>query len=416
MGEGNVLDIVATIWSRLTKEIAESSPLDLLIKLVAAVVFLLFLYVARQVGRWLWPLLKTWWLTKKRLLARIAQLEARLNRGLGAVARVQHGTHSSEGTGVWQTKPIQRPWSDEQYRIRLMDSIPIWIFANNKGGVAKTTNACNLAAHYAMLAQSNDPPRKPVLLLDLDYQGSSSSMSASNADRVPRPTHDSLATKLVSGALDASHLLSVPAVQHPDMVGGLPLRIVPAYYDLALAENRLLIEWLFGENPPDVRYQLARILHDPVVQSNFSRVIIDAPPRLTTACVQALCAATHVIIPTILDRLSGEAVGSFVGQLETLKTAAICPYLRYGGIVGYRSGAATVHVPDAEDSIRDALRSYGLDEKLYLSTAVITHSPLLAQNAGQLIAYARTTPAAQVESLRTMFRTLAAAIEDWTKR
>jgi len=351
-----VTDLIAAISERLTREIAESSPVDLLIKLAATLLLLLLLYIARKVGRWLWPRLKTWWLTKKRLLARISELEARLNRGLGAVARVRHGSHSSEGAGVWQTKPIQRPWADDQYRIKLIDSIPIWVFANNKGGVAKTTNACNLAAHYAMLVRSAAPPHKPVLLLDLDYQGSSSSMTASNPDRVPRPTHDSLATKLINGQLEPAQLLSVPMVQDPDMVDDLPLRIVPAYYDLALAENRLLIEWLFGETPPDVRYQLARVLHDPVVQSNFSRIIIDAPPRLTTACVQALCAATHVIIPTILDRLSGEAVGSFLGQLETLKSANVCPHLRYGGIVGYRSGAAVKHVRDAEDSIRDALR------------------------------------------------------------
>lgn len=409
-------DFFAAIWKRLVKEVAESSPLDLFVKLAAALVFIVLLYVARRIGKWLWPQLMTWWLTKKKLHARVRELETRLNRGLGAVARVNHGAHSSEGAGVWQTRPIQRPWADDQYRIKLIDSIPIWVFANNKGGVAKTTNACNLAAHYAMLTQGTDPPRKPVLLLDLDYQGSSSSMGASDADRVPPPTHDSLATRLVDGQLEPAQLLSVPAVHDAEMVDDLPLRIVPAYYDLALAENRLLIEWLFGENPPDVRYQLARILHDPVVQSNFSRVIIDAPPRLTTACIQALCAATHVIIPTVLDRLSGEAVSSFLGQLETLKSANVCPHLKYGGIIGYRSGAAVKHVPDAEDSIRDALRLYSLDEALYLSSATVTHSPLLAESAGQVIGYARKAPTGQVNDVRAMFRNLAAAIDDRTRR
>jgi chromosome partitioning protein len=199
------------------------------------------------------------------------------------------------------------------------------------------------------------------------------------------------------------------------MVDDLPLRIVPGYYDLAQAENRLLVEWLFNEDPIDIRYQLARILHDPVVQSNFSRVIIDAPPRLTTACVQALCAATHVIIPTVLDRLSGEAVGSYLGQLQTLKSARVCPYIKHAGIVGYRSGQATKHVPDTEDSIRDALRHYGLDERLYLSGAVLSHSSLLAESAGQVIGTARSSPKSEVESLRGMYRRVADAIEKWTR-
>ena len=409
-------EIFAAIWARLTKELADSSPVDLLVKLAAALIFFALLYLAKKLWGWAWPRFKSWWLTKKALLARIATLEARLKRGLGAVARVNHGTHSSEGTGVWLTKPIQRPWTDEQYRIKLIDSIPIWVLANNKGGVAKTTNSCNLAAHYAMVAMTAEALAKPVLLLDMDYQGSSSSMGASDAIRVPRPHHDSLATTLISGQLKPSDLLNAPVVQHADIVDGLPLRIVTAYYDLAQAENRLLIEWLFGENPSDIRYELARILHDPVIQSNFSSIIIDAPPRLTTACVQALCAATHVIIPTVLDRLSGEAVGSFLGQLETLKTANVCPYLKYGGIVGFRSGPATKHVKDAEDSIRDALRSYGLDETHYLSGAVVPHNPLLAESAGQLIGYAKTTPANEVEKLRGLYRALATAIEDRAKR
>jgi chromosome partitioning protein len=198
------------------------------------------------------------------------------------------------------------------------------------------------------------------------------------------------------------------------MVDDLRLRVVPGYYDLAQAENRLLIEWLFNEDYIDIRYQLARILHDPIVQTNFSRVIIDAPPRLTTACVQGLCAATHVIIPTVLDRLSGEAVGTYLGQIETLKSAKVCPYIKYGGVVGYRSGQAIAHVQDAEDSIRDALRLHGLDENLYLAKAVVKHSPLLAESAGQLIGTARTGPRSDVAALRAMYQRVGDAIEEWT--
>ena len=397
-------DSVAAIWERLTKELLQSSPVDLLAKALAGLFFLLLAFLAKKLWSLVWPHLKTWWFSRRTLLTRIASLEARLKRGLNAVARIDHGSHCSEGMGIWLTKPLRPPWPDEQYRLKLLDSIPIWVFANNKGGVAKTTHSCNLAALYALQAQQMQPQGKPVLLLDLDYQGSASSMGASDAVRIPAPKHDSLATKLISGQMTAQDLLNAPPAQHPEMVDDLPLRVVPGYYDLAQAENRLLIEWLFNEDYLDIRYQLARILHDPIVQTNFSRVIIDAPPRLTTACVQALCAATHVVIPTVLDRLSGEAVGSYLGQIETLKSAKVCPYIKYGGVVGYRSGQATRHVPDAEDSIRDALRFHGLDEKLYLAGAVLSHSPLLAESAGQLIGTARTSPMNEVTALRGMYR------------
>jgi cellulose biosynthesis protein BcsQ len=405
-----VSDSFAAIWERLTKELLASSPLDLLAKVLAGFFFLLVAFLAKKLWSWVWPHVNAWWYLKSTLLARIASLEARLNRGLGAVSRIDHGSHCSEGKGSWLLEPIQPPWPDEQYRMKLLDSIPIWVFANNKGGVAKTTHSCNLAALYA-LAQQSQPEGKPVLLLDLDYQGSASSMGASDTVRIPSPNHDSLATKLIGGQMTAQDLLNVPTVQHPDMVDGLPLRIVPGYYDLAQAENRLLIQWLFSKELIDIRYQLARILHDPIVQSNFSRVIIDAPPRLTTACIQALCAATHVIIPTVLDRLSGEAVGSYLGQIETLKSAKVCPYIRYAGIVGYRPGSATRHVPDAEDSIRDALRLHALDERLYLAGAVLKHNPLLAESAGQVIGTARTSPKSEVAALRDMYQRVAEAIE-----
>jgi hypothetical protein len=88
----------------------------------------------------------------------------------------------------------------------------------------------------------------------------------------------------------------------------MPAWTVPAYYDLAQAENRVLVEWLlplsdfdllswllrlFGLKPPqaprsrkDVRYLLAEALLDPHVQRDYDLIIIDSPPRLTTSHVQ----------------------------------------------------------------------------------------------------------------------------------
>ncbi len=405
---------IALIWERLTRELAESSPLDFFIKLCAAIILLAAIYFARSVLLWIWRWLiswiRSWWLSRRTLLAAISALQRRLHRGLDAVARVDHGTHESEGTGIWLTKPIQRPWLDAGYHMKLMQSIPIWVFANLKGGVGKTTNASNLAGYYALQLLEAGGTNKPVLLLDLDYQGSASSMCLPDSLRVPPPEHDSHSTRLISGDMPLAELRNAPAVQHLE-IANLPLRIVPAYYDLAQAENRLLIEWLFEQEAVDARYVLARILHDPLIQNHFSRIIIDAPPRLTTACVQALCASTALIIPTVVDRLSGEAVGTFVGQIETLKSEGICPYITYGGVIGYKPGAATKHVGDAEDSIRDALRNYGLDEDLYIREVVLRHSPLLAESAGTTLAVCKSSPRGQVVELREKFAQLAAEIE-----
>src|SRR3972149_10867588 len=89
-------------------------------------------------------------------------------------------------------------------------------------------------------------------------------------------------------------------------------KAIPAYYDLAQVETRLLVRWLLRADGFDLRYVLADLLLSPEVQAAFDRIIIDAPPRLSTAAIQALCASTHLLIPTILDQMSGDAVGTFV--------------------------------------------------------------------------------------------------------
>jgi hypothetical protein len=48
---GNVLEVLAALWERLTKELAQSSPLDLLVKIIAAVMLAAFVYVGQKFVR-----------------------------------------------------------------------------------------------------------------------------------------------------------------------------------------------------------------------------------------------------------------------------------------------------------------------------------------------------------------------------
>jgi len=126
-------------------------------------------------------------------------------------------------------------------------------------------------------------------------------------------------------------------------------RIVSSFYSLAGSENRIMIEWLLGIRPQDIRYRLATILHDKRIAEKFARVVIDAPPRLTTACVEALCAATHVVIPTVLDDLSAETVATFADQLRVHQS--LWPNLNLLGILGTMTTHASI---DAEGNISDS--------------------------------------------------------------
>lgn len=238
----------------------------------------------------------------------------------GAESRLRKALNALEGDGVWLSKPISSP---QNYNIRMRGSIPIITVANLKGGVGKTTIAANLAAYYSL------GQRERVLLIDLDFQGSLSSMLVPKAHLVPVGGR-SKAAVLISDGIDAGHLLNM--VSQVDRME--QARAVTAYYDLARAENRTMVRWLLGEAKQDVRYMIADLLLDDRVQHAFDKIIIDAPPRMTTGAIQAFCASTHVLIPTVLDSLSGDAVASFVIELENLREADVCPNLKVLGVVG----------------------------------------------------------------------------------
>lgn len=239
-----------------------------------------------------------------------------------AVARETTSTGLREGKGVWLTGPITGA-SAPGFRDRF-DASKVLVVANAKGGVGKTTTVANIGAYLAECLS------KPVLLIDLDYQGTLSSMTVAGPHWIPPQGLDSRATALLSGDLDKEEV----ATTAQSAAGQPNLRIITAFYDLAQAENRLMIEWLIGDRQTDLRFRLASVLHSQAVRDAFSVVIIDCPPRITTATVQALAAGTHLLIPTVLDDPSAEAVVTFVREVERFKKANICPYIRYIGVAG----------------------------------------------------------------------------------
>ncbi len=253
----------------------------------------------------------------------------RVDKAKADVKRKQINGIETEGDGVWTAKPIIHP----NHYLTTINGSKILAVANLKGGVGKTTISANLASCLATMLNKNarEGHEKPVLLIDLDFQGTLAGMAKPNK-RIwpPKKHHSSHATKLIGGELTPHHLIDLhfPAKER-ELV-----EIIPAYYELAQAENRLMVEWLLGDRKKDVRYTLAEVLHHPLVQEKYSLIIIDCPPRLTTAAIQALCASTHLLIPTILDGASANAVSSFVNQVENLREADICPHIEHIGVVG----------------------------------------------------------------------------------
>lgn len=202
-----------------------------------------------------------------------------------------------------------------------------------KGGVGKTHLTANLAAYVSENRQ------KPVLLVDLDYQGSLSTTILTAADIEPAGSQvdrffDENAD-LVTLASHRTHLAHTgPRVALNQGRGLAKCWIATADYSLSEVESRLLVSRVLdGEFQIDERYRLAHLLLQPAVRRDYSLIIIDTPPRMTLGTVNAFVASHYFVVPTILDRVSSEAVVPFLRQVKTLR-ADLDLDLRMAGLIG----------------------------------------------------------------------------------
>lgn len=268
----------------------------------------------------------------------------RLKAAQRAVAREKTAAGLREGRGLWLAAPIVQPAGYDDlpdYQLKIVT------LANLKGGVGKTTLSANLGA---VLAAEH---RRRVLLIDLDFQGSLTNQCFASEGWALSPDRDTPATRLISGDLDGALVCDIAARIPTKDAGDLSFDAIPAGYELAQAENRIMVEWLIGSRAVDPRYRLAALLMSKPVRESYDIVILDSPPRLSTAAVQALCASTHLLIPTILDAPSSNAAPGFVQQVQALKSAGVCPHIDILGVIGTMTG----RVPRVEARVRDDLRA-----------------------------------------------------------
>jgi chromosome partitioning protein len=208
---------------------------------------------------------------------------------------------------------------------------------NLKGGVGKTTLATNLAAHF------DTALGKRVLVIDLDFQGSATTalLATTALDILPDVKVDHLFETGPS-------LVSKNDVQI--QLAGSPLSrssLIPSGYSFAGLENRLMVQWLLKETETDPRYLLAEYIFRQGVREAFDVVIIDAPPRLSLGAINALTASHSLIIPTIPDRTSSEAVRNFVQQANELKPS-LNSHLNRAFFVCNRSSSGTLAENEAQ--------------------------------------------------------------------
>jgi len=177
----------------------------------------------------------------------------------------------------------------------------ILAIANQKGGVGKTTTAISLAAGLAAL-------EKRVLLVDCDPQGNATRGLGQTA-HLPHLYHVLVGESPIAAAIVAS---------------GFPfLDLLPADRDLVGVE----VEFVGLE-----RWE--KVLDDKLtaIAGRYEFILIDCPPSLGHLTIQALVAATGVLVPLQCEYFALEGLRELLSTIRRV-TSALNPALELSGIV-----------------------------------------------------------------------------------
>jgi chromosome partitioning protein len=169
----------------------------------------------------------------------------------------------------------------------------ILAIANQKGGVGKTTTAINLAAALALRGRR-------TLLVDLDPQANTT-LSYLDISKISKSVYDAIA----DGGCTFADIVQESPVRN--------LWVAPARIGLAKLEAKLV-----GEI--DAPFRLKDRLE--AVAQDYDEIVIDCPPALGLLTVNALVAATHLLIPIQSSYFALEGTDDLLETVEKVRSRA----------------------------------------------------------------------------------------------
>src|ERR671938_1558513 len=238
------------------------------------------------------------------------------------------------------------------------------VFANQKGGVAKTTTTLNLGVTFSEKGFR-------VLCVDLDPQGNLTMSQGWNPDEIERSMFDVLVHKLPITEIIRSSEIDV-AVSSIDLAGA----------ELALAS-------MIGRERALEKALLP-------VRESYDWILIDTPPSLGLLTINAFVAATGVIVPVQCEYLSLRGLVQLENTLSMIREN-LNPHVEIQGILPTMYDRRLLHSREAVEILKESFGDLVLNTKIR-KTVRYAEAPVKGQS---VLKYDPTGEAAE------MYRDLA---------
>jgi chromosome partitioning protein len=228
--------------------------------------------------------------------------------------------------------------------------------ANQKGGVGKTTTALNISSAFALIG-------KRTLLIDTDPQAHSTISSVKQIENLEKSLYDVLIDNNVK----------INEVIVNSTIPGLDIAV--SKISMAKLEPSLL-----GEI--DGHFRLKDNIE--MIKDNYEYIIIDTPPTLGLITLNALVAATHILIPIQSSYLCLEGTDDLIETIEKVRRIAN-PNLRIIGVMITLHDRRTNISKDAAQRIKKVFgkklfstvisKSVKLEESPAYKESIFTYAP-----------------------------------------